>query len=181
MRQRSWWETLPTNSDPAKTHNCKEKRDPYMNFLPYRPQGIARVLVVCPHTDDEFGCAGSILRFTAADTHVRYIALSRCEESVPEGFSRDILEKECRKCVDKLGIKPDDVEVCHFPVRHFPDHRQPILEKFVKLNREYTPDLVLMPSSFDTHQDHSTVFKEGFRAFKHASILGYELPQNHRV
>ena len=28
------------------------------------------------------------------------------------------------------------------------------------------------------HQDHNTVANEGFRAFKHASILGYELPQN---
>jgi hypothetical protein len=38
--------------------------------------------------------------------------------------------------------------------------------------------LVLLPSSLDTHQDHATVSREGFRAFKHSSILGYELPQN---
>jgi len=56
--------------------------------------------------------------------------------------------------------------------------RQEILEKFVQLGRSWSPHLVLLPSSFDRHQDHETVAREGFRAFKRASIWGYELPQN---
>ena len=52
-----------------------------------------------------------------------------------------------------------------------------LLEQFVKIRNEYNPDLVLLPASSDTHQDHNTVYTEGFRAFKHASILGYELPR----
>jgi LmbE family N-acetylglucosaminyl deacetylase len=63
-------------------------------------------------------------------------------------------------------------------VRHFPQHRQEILEILVGIRKEYQPDLVLLPCSYDTHQDHRTVFEEGFRAFKLATILGYELPQN---
>jgi LmbE family N-acetylglucosaminyl deacetylase len=77
-----------------------------------------------------------------------------------------------------LGIARDAVSVLGFPVRHFPSVRQEILEIFVRLSREFRPDLVLLPSSFDTHQDHATTFHEGFRAFKHATLLGYELPQN---
>ncbi|MEL6615983.1 MAG: PIG-L family deacetylase, partial [Bacteroidota bacterium] len=53
-----------------------------------------------------------------------------------------------------------------------------ILEHLVALRREWSPDLVLLPSSADRHQDHAVVREEGFRAFKHATLLGYELPQN---
>jgi len=141
-------------------------------------KGMKRVLVLCPHTDDEFGCSGTIYRLTRVGAEVKYIALSRCEASVPEPYPKDILEKECRNCTRLLGIRANNVEVWDYPVRYFPEHRQEILERFVRLGREYAPDTVLLPSSFDTHQDHSTVFQEGFRAFKYSSMLGYELPQN---
>jgi LmbE family N-acetylglucosaminyl deacetylase len=144
------------------------------------PLGAKRTLVLCPHTDDEFGCAGTIIRLLHANVEVRYLALSRCEESVPEGYPIDILEKECFACTQRLGIKKENVDIWKYPVRHFPAHRQDILEKFVKIKNKYNPDLVFLPASSDTHQDHNTVYIEGFRAFKHSSILGYELPQNLR-
>ena len=40
------------------------------------------------------------------------------------------------------------------------------------------PDLVLIPSLNDIHQDHVTVAQEGVRAFKGTTILGYELIWN---
>lgn len=144
------------------------------------PLGANRTLILCAHTDDEFGCAGTIIRLLRSKAEVRFIALSRCEESVPEGYPTDILEKECFACTQKLGIRKENVQVWNYPVRHFPAFRQDILEKFVKIRNEYNPDLVLLPASSDMHQDHNTVYIEGFRAFKHASILGYELPQNLR-
>jgi LmbE family N-acetylglucosaminyl deacetylase len=147
---------------------------PNDNFL----KSLNRVLILCAHTDDEAGCAGAIIRLVNAGVEVRYVALSRCEESVPKHYPEDVLEKECRECTKLLGIKQNMVEVWNYPVRNFPDHRQDILERFISLNREYEPDMVLLPSSFDMHQDHSVVFKEGFRAFKYSSTLGFEQPQN---
>lgn len=140
--------------------------------------GIRTALIVCPHTDDEFGCAGTAVRLCRAGVDVHYVALSRCEESVPEGFKPDVLESECRNCAKSLGIPAQNTEVLDYKVRHFPAARQEILEDFVRMNKRLRPDLVLLPSSYDTHQDHSTVYHEGFRAFKSCSILGYELPQN---
>lgn len=137
-----------------------------------------RTLVLCPHTDDEFGCAGTIARLVESGAEMHYVALSRCEASVPQGYPKDVLEKECRACVAELGVPKQNIQVWDFEVRHFPEHRQQILEKFVALNRAIKPQLLLLPSSFDTHQDHATVYQEGFRAFKNCSILGYELPQN---
>lgn len=139
---------------------------------------FSRVLVLCAHTDDEFGCAGTVARLLELGADVRYMALSRCEESVPAGLPHDILEHECRACTKHLGIAEANCQIHDFKVRHFPSVRQQILELFVAQQRAFAPELVLLPSSLDTHQDHNTVFEEGFRAFKHATILGYELPQN---
>jgi LmbE family N-acetylglucosaminyl deacetylase len=137
-----------------------------------------RVIVICPHTDDEFGCAGTILRLVGLNVPIKMIALSRCEQSVPDGYPRDILEKEFRECASRMGINRESLEIWNFEVRHFPERRQDILERFVMLNKNYRPDLVIAPSSQDTHQDHATVFQESFRAFKFSSIIGYEMPQN---
>jgi N-acetylglucosamine malate deacetylase 1 len=139
---------------------------------------FGRVLVLCAHTDDEFGCAGTVARLIEHGAEVRYVAFSRCEESVPPGFPRDVLEHECRACAAALGISPANCQVHGFPVRHLPRFRQEILELLVSEKRAFEPDLALVPSSFDTHQDHKTLFEEGFRAFKHTTVLGYELPQN---
>jgi LmbE family N-acetylglucosaminyl deacetylase len=46
------------------------------------------------------------------------------------------------------------------------------------MNKEMQPDLVLIPSTDDTHQDHQTISQEGFRAFKKTSMIGYEMPYN---
>jgi LmbE family N-acetylglucosaminyl deacetylase len=140
--------------------------------------GFRRALVLCPHTDDEFGCGGTIARLVEAGVEVRYLALSTCEKSVPEGLPRDVLAHECRACTAALGLAPEAVELGPFEVREFPRDRQAILERLVALRRDYQPDLVLLPSSTDRHQDHAVVHHEGFRAFKHATLLGYELPQN---
>ena len=48
----------------------------------------------------------------------------------------------------------------------------------IALNREYSPEMVFLPSANDTHQDHQTIALEGFRAFKRTTMLGYEVPWN---
>ena len=63
-------------------------------------------------------------------------------------------------------------------MRTFPTVRQEILEILVEANTALQPDLVLMPSLGDIHQDHETIAKEGLRAFKRTTILGYEIPWN---
>ena len=78
-----------------------------------------------------------------------------------------------------LGVPKDHLFVYGYPVRRLSYHRQEVLEDLVKLRREVNPDLVLMPSPNDVHQDHQVTHAEGVRAFKDLSILAYELPWNH--
>src|SRR5690349_4314138 len=121
---------------------------------------FSRALILCAHTDDEFGAAGAIGRLVDLGIDIRYVALSRCEQSVPPPLPEDTLEIECRHATAALGIPASNVNVLRYPVRYFPAKRQEILEDLVRLNRDYRPDLVFVPSSFDTHQDHATVYQE---------------------
>ncbi len=140
---------------------------------------IKNILILAPHTDDgEFGCGGSIARFTEEGKEIYYAAFSVCEKSVPKGFPKNILEIEVKEATKVLGIKPENLLIYRYPVREHPQNRQKILEDMVLLKEKIEPDLVFMPSSSDIHQDHHTVYEEGLRAFKQTSILGYELPGN---
>lgn len=135
-------------------------------------------LILAAHTDDEFGCAGTIARMIEAGINVHCVTFSRCEESVPPGFARDILETEWRRATARLGIPPEHLQLFPFRVRHFPQFRQDILEQMIVLRNQVQPDVVFLPSSSDIHQDHRTISEEGLRAFKHSTVLGYELPMN---
>jgi len=140
--------------------------------------GSKRAIVLGAHTDDEFGCTGLIARLIETGTEVHYACFSSCEESVPEGFDPDVLKREVVDAIGILGIPLERFYLYDFRVRHFPQNRQAILEELVALRRRIEPDLVLLPSSSDIHQDHGVITTEGIRAFKHATILGYELPMN---
>ena len=141
--------------------------------------GWERVLVLAPHTDDgEFGCGGTMARLVDAGTEVRYVAFSIATKSLPPGFAPDTLAREVREATEVLGIPVEHLTVHYFEVRTFPAHRQEILELLIALWEEWTPDAVFQPSVHDVHQDHQVVAAEGLRAFKRATILGYEIPWN---
>lgn len=143
-----------------------------------------RVLVLSPHADDaELGCGASIARFLGEDRDVFCAAFSTCEESLPKGFPKDCLEHELRDAAETLGIPPDNVFVYHYPVRKLSYHRQEVLDTLIDLRQQIGPDLVLLPSVGDQHQDHQTLVAEGIRAFRNShgrtTILSYEMPWNH--
>lgn len=129
-----------------------------------------KVLVLAPHTDDgELGSGGTIAKFIKEGKQV-YIAAF----AYPKGCSKKILKKEVEEATQVLGLPKDNLIIYNFPTRYLPLHRQDILDVMVKLQKDIKPDLVLLPSTFDTHQDHQVISNEGFRAFKKCSILGYE-------
>lgn len=139
------------------------------------------ILVLGPHTDDgEWGCGGSINKWVTAGHIVHYAAFSAAEESVPRDLPSDILRREIVSACDLMGVKQENLKVFEYRVRHFPRDRQEILEDMIKLREELRPDIVVVPSSYDTHQDHEVINREAFRAFKRSTLLGYEIPWNNR-
>lgn len=138
-----------------------------------------KALVLAPHTDDgEFGCGGTIHKLVEQGCEVHYAAFSVCELSIPDGLPKDILEVEVKEATKALGIHKENLHIFKYPVRTFPENRQPILEDLIKLRKEINPDLVLLPSPNDIHQDHYTISIEGTRAFKNTTLLGYEIIWN---
>lgn len=137
------------------------------------------VYILAPHTDDgELGAGGTISKLIENGADVYYFAFSTAEVSVPDGFPKDILKTEVINATTKLGIPSQNVVIYNYEVRKLNYARQEILEDLIKHRRELKPDLVLMPSIKDIHQDHSTIAQEGLRAFKNTTILGYELIWN---
>lgn len=130
------------------------------------------LLVVAPHPDDEtLCCAGMIRRVVEAGGHVSIVwitsgdgsALSMlfAEKSLfrPADKVRDLARKrvaEARAATGLLGVAPD-----HLYFLGYPDGgigklvADPRLEKDFETVLDRTlPNLVLMPSTLDTHPDH---------------------------
>ena len=126
-----------------------------------------KILALSAHTDDiEFACGASINRWITEGAEVHAVSFT----------SASAQKKEFEESSKVLGIK--NTELFQYPVRRFGEFRQRILDEMVYLERRIQPDIVLVPSSTDTHQDHQVIRDEGFRAFKRHSLLGYEMPQN---
>lgn len=137
------------------------------------------VLVLAPHTDDgELGLGGTIKYLIEKGKNVAYAAFSTAEQSVPEGFPKDILKTEVKEATATLGIKPENLLIYNYEVRKLNYVRQEILEELVRIKKIFQPDLVFIPSLNDIHQDHTTIAQEGLRAFKNITLLGYELIWN---
>ena len=137
------------------------------------------ILILAPHTDDgELGLGGTIRYLVELGKKVTYVAFSTAEQSVPEGFPKDVLKTEVKQATAQLGILPENLIIYNYEVRKLGYVRQEILEELIKLRKFSHFDLVFIPSLHDIHQDHTTIAQEGLRAFKNTTLLGYELIWN---
>lgn len=134
-------------------------------------------LILAPHTDDgELGCGATIAKYVSQGRNVIYAAFSICDQSLPKDFAPGTLKTECRAATEILGVK--ETLFFDFEVRRFDSARQEILEILVQLKKKYQPQTIFLPAKNDLHQDHQVIYSEGLRAFKHQTILGYELCWN---
>lgn len=138
------------------------------------------VLVLAPHTDDaELGCGATIAKLSELGVNVHILVFSSAEASLPEGAKPGELKREFLSAVKHLGVKRENVDIRNYPVRHFMEYRQDILEELIRVKASLRPKIVLLPASSDVHQDHQVIYSEGVRAFKDVTLWGYELPWNH--
>ena len=138
-----------------------------------------KILILAPHTDDgEFGCGGTIAKFIEEKKEIFYVGFSAAEESIPKEFPKNTTKKEFKNATKILNIPSKNLTLFNYPVRKFPKYRQNILDDMIRLDKKIKPDLIILPSTYDTHQDHQVIAQEGFRAFKTISMLGYEVLWN---
>ena len=120
---------------------------------------------------------GLISRLIKEKAQIYYIAFSTAEASCTWQSTKKHPKTEVKQACLELEYE-ENIILYNYEVRKLNYHRQEILEELINLRQLYEPDLVLVPSRDDIHQDHSTVAQESLRAFKNTTILGYELIWN---
>jgi LmbE family N-acetylglucosaminyl deacetylase len=129
------------------------------------------VLFLGAHPDDiELGC-GALLHHIVNQTEVLCVTLSDNQKNPDLGN----IKQEHYQAMQVLGVPQDKIVFGPFTTRVFPDARQEILEYFLKLRREFGPDLIFVHSKQDIHQDHLTMTDEALRAFRGITVLGFDV------
>ncbi|MFM8454716.1 MAG: PIG-L deacetylase family protein [Gammaproteobacteria bacterium] len=138
------------------------------------------ILFISPHTDDsELGAGGALIKFLNEGKKVYVAAFCSAKESLKQyDKPENLLSLEFYAGMNFLGLPKDHCFLFDFPLRDFSKCRQIILDRLIELKNTIKPDLVIIPSKNDIHQDHSVVHIESIRAFKDTSIWCYELPWN---
>lgn len=130
-----------------------------------------RVLFLGAHPDDiEIGC-GALLHHIVKQTDVLCVTLSDNQKN-PDLQN---VKGEHLRSMKILGVPEDRVVFGPFTTRIFHDSRQDILEYFLKLRKEFKPDLIFTHSKQDVHQDHNTMTDEALRAFRGITVLGFDV------
>ncbi len=130
-----------------------------------------RILFLGAHPDDiEIGC-GALLHNIVQKTDVLCVTLSDNQKN-PD---LQHVKGEHLKSMKVLGVPEERIMFGPFNTRVFPDSRQEILEYFLKLRKDFKPDLIFTHSKQDVHQDHNTMTDEALRAFRGITVLGFDV------
>jgi LmbE family N-acetylglucosaminyl deacetylase len=130
-----------------------------------------RVLFLGAHPDDiELGCGG-LIHHIVKQTDVLCVTLSDNQKN-PD-LHNVVDEHYCSMAI--LGVPRESIILGPFTTRVFPDARQEILEYFLKLRKDFKPDLIFVHSNKDVHQDHLTMTDEALRAYRGITVLGFDV------
>jgi len=130
-----------------------------------------KVCCIGAHPDDiELGC-GALIANISNKSDVLCLTLSDNQKNP----SLQNLAAEHRKSMEVLGITGDRDILLDYETRRFPQMRQEILETMLQIKRDFKPDLVLVHTKNDIHQDHITTMEEALRAFRGITVLGFDV------
>ncbi len=130
-----------------------------------------RTLFLGAHPDDiELGC-GALIHHITSQSEVLCVTLS---DNQKNPLLKNVVDEHYRSMA-VLGVPKESVVVGQFNTRVFHDSRQEILEYFLKLRRDFRPDIIFVHSRADVHQDHNTMTDEALRAFRGITLLGFDV------
>lgn len=137
-----------------------------------------KVLLVSAHADDAFmGAGGFAFKLKGEGAELYHVVFTLSEKDNGVGFTADELKGELDHSNILLNVK--FAKVCRLPVHFLHVHGHTVRKTLEQIRGGFTPDLVLMPSLTDAHQDHKAVAKETIRVFRgKETVLSYELLRN---
>ena len=120
------------------------------------------VLIISPHADDEvLGCGGFISKYSKKNYLISVLILTNANKGAPEIYSPEEIKsirKEAKVANKLIGTKKiffenlPAVNLNNYPVYKISN----IINKYIK---EINPEIILIPSGNDIHDDHKIVFK----------------------
>ena len=130
-----------------------------------------RALFLGAHPDDiELGC-GALIHHIAGHTELLCVTLS---DNQKNPALKNVVDEHYQSMA-VLGVPTESVVVGQFITRIFQESRQEILEYFLKLRKDFKPEIVFVHSRADVHQDHNTMTEEALRAFRGITLLGFDV------
>ncbi len=121
-----------------------------------------KVLILSPHADDEIlGCGGFISKFSRQNYYINVLILTNANKGAPEIYTPEEikrLRKEAITANNFVGTKRlffenlPAINLNNYPVYKITN----IIDKYMA---EINPEVVLMPSANDIHDDHKIIFK----------------------
>jgi LmbE family N-acetylglucosaminyl deacetylase len=143
-----------------------------------------KILIISPHADDEIlGCGGFISKYSKKNFFINVLILTNANKGAPEIYSpQDIkqIRNESNMANKFIGTKKlffenlPALNLSNYPIYKITN----IINKYVK---SINPEIVLVPSANDIHDDHKIIFraaKVSMRPNKKSNlkkILSYEV------
>ena len=143
-----------------------------------------KILILSPHADDEIlGCGGFISKYSSLKHHVSVLILTNANKGAPEIYSPEQIKKirnEAKQANNSIGTKKlyfenlPALNLMELPLYKISN----IIDKYIK---NINPEIILIPSGNDIHDDHKIIFKAAKvsirpnKKSKLKKILSYEV------
>lgn len=121
-----------------------------------------KILILSPHADDEIlGCGGFISKYSRLNYNITVIILTNASLGAPDIYSSKEIEKIRKEAISSnnlIGTKKlffenlPALNLSSFPIYKITN----ILDKYIL---KIDPEIVLIPSPNDIHEDHKIIFK----------------------
>ena len=130
-------------------------------------QNVKKAVFIGAHTDDEMICAGTLRKLVKSGVEVKVIAFS-CAPIPDKSLerTREIICLEFLKSMEAIGVLPGNRMALNYDARTLSTHQDKIRQFLYDFTVDEKPDLALILSSEDDHQDHSIVGKSAERVMK---------------
>ena len=123
---------------------------------------MKKILILSPHADDEIlGCGGFISKYSKEGHIINVLILTNANKGAPEIYSDKEIKKirnEAKQANNLIGTKKlffenlPGLNLSSYPIYKISN----IIDKYI---RDINPEIVLIPSSNDIHDDHKIIFK----------------------
>ena len=145
---------------------------------------MKKILILSPHADDEIlGCGGLITKYSKKNYQISVLILTNAHKGAPEIYSEKKIHQirnEAIKANNFIGTKKlffenlPALNLSNYPIYKITN----VLNKYLD---DIKPEILLIPSSNDIHDDHKIIFRAAKVAArtnkksKLKKILSYEV------